>query len=162
MAAPYLSCADYCSQTRYWVLRRRTFVPSFLTFNLNLMTRECWTTVGPIDEQFTGSYNDLDYLLRIRAAGLEAVIADAGEIAHYGRLTTDTHTQNDHSLCHDRFLAKYPSLRLGHDVDYASPLFTRSPVLRRLKSATRYLPARARPAGVERLLMRLEPIIHAC
>ncbi len=161
MAAPYLSASDYPAQVWHWVIRRRTFVPSFLTFNLNMMTRQCWSMVGALDEQFGGSYNDIDYLLRMRAAGLEVIVADAGAICHYGRLTVSTWTFHRHSSDHDLFVAKYPGVVRDGAVDCSGPLFNRSPTYAGLRRLLRRLPERAGRAPLSRLLSRFEPLFHA-
>ncbi len=62
-----------------------TFNASSMTFNLNMITRQCVETVGLMDERFTGNYTDIDYLIRIRRAGGEAIIVDAGQILHVAR-----------------------------------------------------------------------------
>lgn len=87
MVSPYLSQSDYPAQRRGFVFAHRTFVPDFLTFNLNLISSRCFETVGLVDEQFSGCFNDIDYALRIREKGGEIALAYCGDITHLGRGT---------------------------------------------------------------------------
>jgi GT2 family glycosyltransferase len=88
MTAPYLSWSDYPAQRLEYVIGRKAdFAPSYLTFNLNLFSRRCLDTVGLIDEQFGGCFNDVDYTLRIREHGGSVALTFCGEITHLGRGT---------------------------------------------------------------------------
>lgn len=88
MTVPYLSWSDYPPQRLEYVLgRKRDCTPNFVTFNLNLFSRHCLETVGLIDEQFTGCFNDIDYTLRIRERGGSITLTYGGEITHLGRGT---------------------------------------------------------------------------
>jgi GT2 family glycosyltransferase len=111
MVAPYLSESDYPAQRTHYPLMVRPFVPDFLTFNLNLMSRQCLETVGYIDEQFSGCFNDVDYTLRIRRHGGEVAIVFCGEITHLGRGTLGASVVSS-MYAHDLrlFEAKWPGV----------------------------------------------------
>lgn len=108
MGCPYLSNSDYMAQDRSYVWRRKTFAPTMLTINLNLMTRELIEQVGLLDDRFSGCFNDLDYLLRMQQAGHRAIIADAGNVVHMGKASTSTATDVRRQEDERRFVEKYP------------------------------------------------------
>lgn len=111
MVSPYLSSSDYPAQRIHQVLVQRTFVPEFLTLNLNLISPRCMEMVGHLDEQFSGCFNDVDYALRIRQQGGEVAIAYCGEITHLGRGTlgvSGVYAMYARDL--PRFEAKWPGI----------------------------------------------------
>lgn len=159
MAAPYLTNSDYVAQLRLWPLQMKTFYASYMTFNLNMITKHCYENVGLMDERFTGNYNDLDYLVRIRRAGGEAIIVDAGQVLHVARGTASVAStfRLDQDL--ERFLNKYPELktkRADWPYDLAATVFHRSRVYPLL------LKLLGRPGRPYNWLSKLEPMIHAC
>ena len=160
MAAPYLSYSDYWVQTRGRAIRNSTFHPSFFTFNLNLMTRRCWETVGPIDERFSGCFNDLDYLIRIRAAGGDAVIAEAGNITHIGKATLQLGTDVNNTLDAERFNAKYPDFRRNCQLIGTDPILCHSKIYRTLLALTWKFPAGTATTLLREMLCRFEPLFH--
>lgn len=158
MAAPYLTNSDYTAQIRNWPLRMVTFRPSFMTFNLNMVTRECVEKVGLMDERFSGNYNDLDYLIRIRRAGGDAIVVDAGQILHVARGTSSVSStfRLDDDL--RAFLEKYPEYRTsrkGWPFALTAPELNRSSLYRFLVNA---FGRQGRPLY---WLAKLEPLLHA-
>lgn len=160
MAAPYLTNSDYISQIRYWPLQMKTFSASYMTFNLNMVTRECVEKVGMMDDRFTGNYNDIDYLVRIRRAGGNAIIVDAGQVLHVARGTSSVSStfRLDEDL--RQFLEKYPEFRTnraGWPYDMTAPLFHRSRLYRQLMRIC------GRPGSRSfNWLSKLEPVLNAC
>jgi hypothetical protein len=49
-----------------------------------LMTRECFANVGALTEDFFAYYEEVDYWLRTRAAGLRLVVVPAARVRHAG------------------------------------------------------------------------------
>jgi GT2 family glycosyltransferase len=153
MAAPYLSFSDYPSQRLQYVVSPQTFVPNHLTFNLNLISRQCIEEVGLLDEQFSGCFNDVDYVLRIRAAGGEVILANCGEITHLGSATlSKSALLAMHERDWPRFEAKWPG---AWDSD-ALRLHDRGRRLRWLAAFLRRVPRRWR-GDLRKMLYRFEP-----
>lgn len=167
MAAPFLTHSDYPAQVRNWVLAMSTFRPSSMTFNLNMITRHCFETVGGMDDRFTGNFNDIDYLLRIRNAGGDAIIVNCQQIVHLARGTTAVTSTLNWRQDRQRFVEKYPSLApvsesVFEAYDISSPQFCRSSLFRWLVRAAYAAPDRFYlNRRLMRLAMRLEPLLHA-
>lgn len=87
MTSPYLTCSDYPTQRLQYPVAKRTCAPNYLTLNLNLVSRRCIEAAGYLDEQFSGCFNDVDYVLRIRQAGGEVALTYCGEVTHLGSAT---------------------------------------------------------------------------
>jgi GT2 family glycosyltransferase len=159
MAAPYLTNSDYTAQIRHWPLRMVTFRPSYMTFNLNMVTRQCVEKVGLMDDRFSGNYNDLDYLVRIRRAGGDAIVVDAGQVLHVARGTSSVSStfRLDEDL--RAFLHKYPEFRTTRrdwPFDVTAAELHRSVVYRFL------LRTLGKPGRPLYWLAKLEPLLHAC
>lgn len=155
MTSPYLSGSDYAAQRLQYVVSPRTFVPNHLTLNLNLISRHCLTVVGPLDEQFSGCFNDVDYVLRIRAAGGEILLANCGEITHLGSATL-TRPALLAMYTHDQplFDAKWPG---AWDSD-SLRLRDRRGCLRIIEAFMRCVPRHWR-GDLRRLVYRFEPLL---
>lgn len=165
MAAPYLTSSDYPGQTYNWVVKMVTFHPSAMTFNLNMITRECYEKVGLMDEQFSGCFNDIDYLIRIRGCGGDAIIADAGQVLHVSRATITESTMVDGGVDRERFLKKYADLtssRPEMQYDYLSPVLCQSGTYRRLMRFCQLIPSKNFANRLSRLIMKFEPMFHRC
>jgi GT2 family glycosyltransferase len=131
MVCPYLSYADYIAQCYSAPLRRSTFAPCCLTINVNAIRAETWQTVGPLDVSYTGNYNDIDYLIRLRKHGLQAVVADCGLISHLGSATLSVSSQLRREQDEVTFAQKNPEFAtkdFWHKCWH--PLLCRSAVLR--------------------------------
>jgi glycosyltransferase involved in cell wall biosynthesis len=167
MAAPYLTNSDYPAQVYNWVAKMRTFRPTAMTFNLNMITRECFERVGGMDDRFTGNFNDIDYLVRIRRAGGEAIVVNAGQILHMARATSSVASTFKWDQDRDRFLEKYPDLKITAargwgSYDLRSRVFSRSRLFRGLVTASGIVPAAGKlNTRLIRLAMRFEPLLHA-
>jgi GT2 family glycosyltransferase len=155
MVSPYLSTSDYPAQRTHYPLSHRTFVPEFLTFNLNLISLHCLKTVGYLDEQFKGCFNDVDYTLRIRQQGGEVAVAFCGEIMHLGRGTLGDAAvweMYKHEL--PAFEAKWPGV-WNPTTGWLGP---QRGLKRWLVRVHRVLPGRFKSYWLD-LIHRLEPII---
>jgi GT2 family glycosyltransferase len=155
MTAPYLSSSDYPGQRFSYVFSRRTYIPNFLTLNLNLFSRHCLNTVGLIDESLSGCFNDVDYALRIRSQGGELVLTDCGEITHLGSATL---TRNGALAMYERdrplFEAKWPGVWDPNAIRLRSD----RGMLRVLQKLLRFIPRRWRE-NVGKNIYRFEPLL---
>jgi len=166
MAAPYLTNSDYPSQTLNWVVKMRTFTPCYMTFNLNMITRECFEKIGGMDDRFTGNFNDNDYLVRIRKMGKQAIIVNCGQIAHMARATSAVASTFKWDQDKDRFLEKYPELGIPggtgwRTYDLRSPLLTRSRIFKLLVSLSYAAPPMSKLQDrLIRFAFKIEPLLH--
>jgi GT2 family glycosyltransferase len=157
MAAPFLSISDYPVQCRDYPVRRCTFHPSFMTFNLNVITRACMERVGLMDEKLSGGYNDIDYLLRIRGEGGTVIMVDAGPITHLGRATLSVQTKmTSEGVDFEYLRAKYPKLR---DSDPHGLFDWRHPLLMGSRAYATLMRLCVKFGGVP-FLRRFEPMFH--
>ncbi|MHB0875278.1 MAG: glycosyltransferase family 2 protein [Anaerolineae bacterium] len=156
IAIPYLSESDQLSQCRWYVFRRRAFVPIGMTFNLNVIARDAYRRLGDIDESLSGTFNDLDYLVRARRAGGEVVQVEAGNIVHIGRATVAVRSSVDYERDRKSFAAKYPDVVVGGRKP--AEVLCRSPLLRTVYYLSSFLPARLRFAVVD-IVRRCEPLV---
>lgn len=161
MLSPYLSASDYVAQCYWAVPRRTTFAPCAATINLNAIRREVWDRIGPLDPAFSGNYNDVDYLIRLRRAGCVAAIADCGPIAHLGSVTLGVSTLVNATADAAVFAAKHPAfVAPGYWHKCWHPLLCRSRILRTaLAFIGRILPEGKRYGRVVDVL-RFEPLFH--
>jgi GT2 family glycosyltransferase len=137
----------------------RTFVPSAMTFNLNMVTRRCLDTVGYMDDRFTGNF--IDYLLRIRQAGGEAIIVDAGQIMHAARATSSVASTFKYDEDARRFFAKYPEIaRQPGSVEFnlAHPRLCQNELYRVLLRMGYLAPGRL-AFRIHQQFVRLEPLL---
>jgi len=137
-----------------------------MTFNLNILTRQCFENVGLISEEYSGGYNDSDYLIRLRKLGGTAIIADAGRILHVGRGTIGLNadkTQYCYSLDREKFVSIYPEfsiIRIGSWHDVCNDLLAKSRIFRLgIKIGERIKPHRIRTSLLN-IFYRLEPFLH--
>jgi GT2 family glycosyltransferase len=155
MISPYLTCSDYPAQRRQRVVSCRTYAPNYLTLNLNLISRHCIEKIGLLDEQFSGCFNDVDYVLRIRAAGGDIALTDCGEVTHLGSATL-TKPSLIAMYAHDLplFEAKWPGV---WDSD-ALRLRQSRGLVRLADAFTRCVPVRWR-GNFRSFLYRFEPVL---
>jgi len=166
MAQPFLTSSDYLCQNIDYPYRRKTYSTSAMTFNLNVMTRECFEKVGLLSNDFSGCYNDSDYLIRIRKLGHRVITVDAGRITHLGKATTSTSGSSFVAYENDmiKFSHLYPlySKAIGlswHNV--TNPLFSRSIIFRKSIQLIVRLPNKKLRKRLLHIVYRLEPILHA-
>jgi GT2 family glycosyltransferase len=160
MAAPYLTYSDYVSQRINLPLKMYTFFPSLITFNLNMITSDCYEKVGLMDEQFSGCFNDVDYLIRIRKAGGEAIIVNAGQILHFTRATTSVNSSVDYDKDMQLFLQKYPEIASQKDWAYGTPFLSKSWIHRQLLFASSFLLRGRLARKLYEFTARIEPLLH--
>lgn len=107
MALPYLSFADVKTQCRRPGLDNPTFTPWLITLNVNFMRRSAYELVGPLSTEFSGGFNDYDYLIRFQRTGSKVIQADAGNVLHMGKVTVSASTTYDHQADEIAWAKKY-------------------------------------------------------
>lgn len=161
MTCPYLSYSDYIAQCYAAPLRRNRFESCCMTINVNAIRRDTWEQIGPLDLAYTGNYNDLDYLIRLRRCGLRAVVVDCGLITHVGSVTLNTSSQVRAEKDRAIFAANHPEFatpdfwhRCWH------PLLCRSRMFRFMLNAIRRVsPSHKRALRITNVL-RWEPMFN--
>lgn len=114
-AFPYLSTGDYPGQIAAFVSKPLTCEPTFMTLNLNLFKRSVLEEIGGLDRDFSGGYNDVDLLVKIRKLGYRVVLVGDTNAIHLGRMTISQGSNYKISARdHDLFVKKYPALAAKH------------------------------------------------
>lgn len=163
MVAPYLSFSDSPSQAWSFPIVKKSFEPVAVTFNLNLFSQNCIKSIGELDERFSGCFNDLDYLVRIRRAGGRVVISDVGHITHLGKGTTSKFTLVDYERDLRRFTEKYPELTIDKknpNINYAHRIFTKSFSYRLLLLFSMKFPFLKSQSRIKTFILRFESLFH--
>lgn len=104
---PYLSACDYPGQVLARVRRPITCEPTAMTLNLNLFRREVLEAVGGVDEGYTGGYNDVILLMKIRRAGHRVVQVGGTHVTHLGQVTVSQGTCYRREADRARFAREY-------------------------------------------------------
>jgi len=107
MAIPYLSFADIGPQCRRVDSSSPTFTPWLITLNVNMITRAAYEATGEISTEFSGGFNDFDYLIRMQRAGFKIIQADAGNVLHMGKVTVSNATSYDHQADEKKWAQRY-------------------------------------------------------
>lgn len=143
MSVPYLSFSDFSPQIRSFTLSARNCMPRLITFNVNVLPRRVYEAIGPIDENLSGCFNDIDYLIRIRRNGGSIKMIDCGNVTHLGKGTLSTSSLANYKKDKTLFLNKYSELksRDGNDVNYASEILCPSRVSRIILRMVSHLPS---------------------
>jgi GT2 family glycosyltransferase/SAM-dependent methyltransferase len=77
---------------------RLTLEPDTLAFVCVYIPWSTYTRVGPLDERFTGyGFEDTDYCIRVRAAGLQLAVWKGCAVDHGGSLPSTYRTRADHA-----------------------------------------------------------------
>jgi len=112
--APYLDYCDYPGQIASFVRNPITCEPTSMSLNLNLFKKSTLEAIGGIDEQYSGGYNDLILLMKIRKLGQKVVLVGNTRTTHLGRATVSQGTNFNMSVDNPRFSAEYPLYRASH------------------------------------------------
>ncbi len=112
---PYLSSSDYPGQIPSFVRRAITCEPTFMTLNINLFRRTVLEQIGGIDPYFSGGFNDIVTLVKIRNLGYKVIMVGDTSVTHLGRMTishgsTYVISKNDYEV----FITKFPHFQAKH------------------------------------------------
>lgn len=111
---PYLSYSDYPGQMPSFVRMPVTCEPTVMTLNMNLFRRSALEKIGGIDEKFTGSFNDVIALAKIRNHGYRAILVGDTNVTHMGRLTISQGSNYRKDNDYRRFSDEFPQYRAEH------------------------------------------------
>lgn len=106
--SPYLSFSDWPPQIAHHVNRAVTCEPTGMTLNLCLLKRSVLEAVGGIDERFSGAYNDVILMMRIRLLGYKVLFAGDTFVTHLGGVTIANGTTFRLEEDIKRFREEYP------------------------------------------------------
>lgn len=159
---PYLSFSDYPPQVYGYVWKPCTHEPSAMTLNFNLLRRDVLEQVGGLDESYSGGYNDIILMLRIRQLGFRVVVVENTNVTHLGRVTishgSTFNPKEDvarFSREYSRFTAKHGKWKIAH---WKRPLATTA------RAAICWWASQNAPSSTARsllqeLTMRMEPLL---
>ncbi len=159
---PYLSYCDYPGQMADFVRKPITCEPSLMTLNLNLFKREVLQKAGGVDESYSGSYNDLILLMKIRQMGYRVVLVGDTRVTHLGQVTISQGTTYKKEKDRQRFMAEYPAYVAQHGAwqvaHWKWPLAT-TPAAKILWWLCQHLPSTRLRNRMQDWLIRLEPLL---
>lgn len=108
---PYLDYCDYPGQISSFVRNPVTCEPSSMSLNLNLLKKKVLGEIGGIDQNYSGGYNDLILLMKIRKMGQKVILVGNTRTSHLGRATVSQGTNFNMAIDNPRFSAEYPEYR---------------------------------------------------
>ena len=111
---PYLSHCDYPGQMYDFVRMPITCEPSLMTLNLNIFKREVLEQAGGVAEGYSGSYNDLILLMKIRQQGYRVVLVGDTRVTHLGQMTISQGSTYRKTKDRERFVVEYPTYATEH------------------------------------------------
>ena len=113
MLMPYLSDSDYPTQEIRIERLRRPIHPLQATINLNYFSAGVGVFLGGLSLDYTGSYNDLDMLIRLRRCGYSVMLVNLGPVKHLGRMTIINQSSWVSHKDRERFGIVYPEYVSG-------------------------------------------------
>lgn len=112
--SPYLDFCDYPGQVASFVRNPITCEPTSISLNLNLIKKSVLEAIGGIDEHYSGGYNDLIMLMKIRNMGQKVVFIGKTRTTHFGQATVSQGTNFNMIIDKPRFFAEYPEYYATH------------------------------------------------
>lgn len=106
--APYLDYCDYPGQVVAFVRNPVSCEPTSMSLNLNLYTKDVLEAIGGIDEHYSGGYNDLVMLIKIRKIGQKVMLVGNTRTAHLGRTTVSQGSNFNMEKDIPRFSSEFP------------------------------------------------------
>jgi GT2 family glycosyltransferase len=108
---PYLSKSDFAAQQYISNFFSCDCYASIMTFNLNVFKRDVYNRIGGMSNQYTGNYNDIDMVIKLKKLNLDVFLVGGAYAVHYGQLTL-SHGSN---TCVEKdfyaFTQNYPGLK---------------------------------------------------
>lgn len=112
--APYLDFCDYSGQVFAFVRNPITCEPSSISLNLNIFKKTVLESIDGIDEKYTGGYNDLVMMMKIREKGHRVLLVGNTRVTHVGRLTVANGTQFTKKIDDIQFSKDFSQFRTKH------------------------------------------------
>ena len=157
---PYLTNCDYPGQTAAYVRRAITCEPSAMTINFNVFKRDVLAAVGGVDENYSGGYNDVILMMKIRRSGQRVVLVGDTRVNHLGQMTISQGTTYKKQSDIERFADEYAGFRATHGKwkikHWRRPLSS-SPLASVLWWLSQNAPHERLRAPLERFTMTREP-----
>lgn len=111
---PYLSSCDYPGQISNFVRKSVTCEPTLMTLNINLFKRSVLEEVNGVDENYSGSFNDVILMAKIRNKGHRVIQVGGTNGIHLGKFTISQGTNYQKHVDYQRFSTEYPQYRAHH------------------------------------------------
>lgn len=111
---PYLSLTDYPGQNPNFVRKPITCEPTLMTLNFNLFKRSVLEEVNGVDENYSGSFNDVILLAKIRNNGHRVIQVGETYGNHLGKMTISQGSNYKKDIDFERFSTEYPQYRAHH------------------------------------------------
>lgn len=111
---PYLSFSDYPGQMPFFVRKPVTCEPTCMTLNFNLFPRNILEEIGGVDENYSGAYNDVIMLTKIRNKGYKVILVGNTHVVHLGKTTISQGSDYKKDEDFLRFSNEYPQFRAKH------------------------------------------------
>jgi GT2 family glycosyltransferase len=104
---PHLSKCDFPLQTKGYA---HSCYSPLMTLNLNVFPRSVFEKIGGISTEYTGNFNDVDTVLKLKQLGLNIFLVDTNA-SHYGRLTTQQGSNTSTLADKNLFYSNFPALK---------------------------------------------------
>lgn len=105
---PFLSNSDMLTQIYdYNIVKVKETLAIGMTFNLNYISKDMYSKIGPLDETLSGYFTDTDYFIRAKSKGISTHLVDIGSTTHIGKVTTQIATNTRYQSDQKKFNYKY-------------------------------------------------------
>lgn len=112
--SPFLDFCDYPGQMAAYVRKPVSCEPTSLTLNLNIFKRSVLESINGIDENYTGGFNDVIMLMKIRQKGFRVLLIGNTRVTHIGGITVANGTNFLLSEDNVQFTQEFPQVRTNH------------------------------------------------
>jgi GT2 family glycosyltransferase len=113
---PYISYCDYPGQIYTFARRPITCEPTIMTLNLNIFKREVLEKVMGVDDGYSGCYNDIILLMKIRSTGYRVVLVGNTRVFHMGQMTLSQGSTYAQEKDIRKFKEQYSSYMAEHGI----------------------------------------------
>ena len=162
---PYLTSSDNPMEVMSYSRKQKNCEPSAMTFNLNILKRSVLGKIGGIDEGYSGGYNDVILLMKVRELGFRVVLVGQTCAFHFGKMTVGQHSLYTFENDKTKFREEYP--RYYSKYGFWNITHWRRPFAKNLITSIMWWCAQSCPLSQIRnkllyLARRLEPLFTQC